>query len=45
VVEDSVDDGIALVMARGPFPRPWTAELYDAAGTLAGSHPYPRRPT
>ena len=43
-VEDSVDDGIALVMEPGPFPRPWTVELYDAAGALVGSHPYPRRP-
>jgi hypothetical protein len=44
-VEDSIDDGIALLIATGPFPRPWTAELYDAAGALLGSHPYPRRPT
>jgi hypothetical protein len=44
-VEDSVDQGVALVMAPGPFPRPWTVELYDAAGALLGSHPYPRRPT
>jgi hypothetical protein len=39
--EDSVDDGIALVMADGPFPRPWTVELYDAAGGLLRSHPCP----
>ena len=43
-VEDSVDDGIALLLAPGPFPRPWTVELYDASGALLGSHPYPRRP-
>jgi hypothetical protein len=42
-VEDRVDDGIALLMAQGAFPRPWTVELYDGSGALLGSHPYPRR--
>lgn len=42
-IDDTVDDGVALVMAPGPFPRPWTVELYDAAGALLGTHPYPRR--
>jgi hypothetical protein len=40
-VEDSVDDGIALLVFAGPFPRPWTAELYDASGALLRSHPCP----
>jgi hypothetical protein len=40
-VEDSVDDGIALLMSAGLFPRPWTVELYDAGGAFLRSHPCP----
>jgi hypothetical protein len=40
-VEDSVDEGVALLMFAGRFPRPWTVELYDAAGALLRSHPCP----
>jgi hypothetical protein len=39
--EDHIDEsGIALVLAVGPFARPWTVELYDAAGGLVRSHPF-----
>jgi hypothetical protein len=32
--------GVALVLAVGPFPQPWTVELYDAAGGLLRRHPF-----
>jgi hypothetical protein len=46
--DDVGDSGIALVIANGSFPQPWTVELYDADGALVGTHPFHRgrpRPT
>lgn len=39
VIEDTVDYGIALLMASGPFEEPRTVELYGADGDLLRSHP------
>jgi hypothetical protein len=39
--EDDVgESAIALVLANGPFPQPWTVELHDAGGGLVRSHPF-----
>lgn len=40
--DDIGESGIALVLAVGPLSRPWTVELYDAAGGLVRSHPFIR---
>lgn len=37
--DDIGKSGVALVLAHGAFPQPWTVELYDAAGGLLRSHP------
>lgn len=39
-VEDTVDEGIALVMHMGPFEQPWSVELYAADDTLLRRHPF-----
>ncbi|HKA10090.1 MAG TPA: hypothetical protein VKI99_06440 [Candidatus Dormibacteraeota bacterium] len=38
--DDIGESGIALVLAVGPFARPWTVELYDGAGILLRTHPF-----
>lgn len=40
-IDDTVDDGIALLMHAGPFDQPWTVVLCGADGTLLRSHPFP----
>jgi hypothetical protein len=40
-MEDDIgESGIALLLDAGPFPQPWTIELYDAAGGLVRGHAF-----
>ena len=38
--DDIGETGIALLLADGPFPQPWTVELYDGAHRLLRTHPF-----
>jgi hypothetical protein len=45
-VEDTVDDGVALLLLDAPCVSPCTVELYDAAGALLRTQPHaPPGPT
>lgn len=40
-LEDTVQDGLVLFVPEQGFPLPTQVELYDSAGNLVGTHPWP----
>ncbi len=42
VLEDTVQNGIVMFVSSETLPLPVQVELYDGAGTLVGTHTFPR---